>query len=168
VHDARRVPIHSDWLVNRGQLHIQVALLLFRLAARARASRSISTRLTAHFLSGIYRGYSLSVTSIDVPTRTSIGPRLIIRHGFGLVIHADAVIGADVTLRQGVTVGARSGSRAAPKIGAGTDVGSGAQIIGDIVIGDRVRIGAGTVVVRDVPEGRTVVGNPGRVLERVT
>jgi serine acetyltransferase len=158
----------SDWSVNRGQPHIQVALLLFRLAGRARSSRSVPGRTASKLLAAVYRSYALTVTSMDVPTRTVIGPRLVVRHGFGLVIHADAVIGADVTLRHGVTVGARTGSRRAPTVESRTDVGSGAQIIGEVTVGEGSRIGSGSIVVRDVPRGSTVAGNPARVLGSVT
>lgn len=167
MHDETRPSALSDWRANRGQPHIQVALLLFRLAGRARASRSAPGRTAAKLIAAAYRGYALTVTSIDIPTRTLIGPRLVIRHGFGLVVHADARIGADVTLRHGVTVGALTGTRRAPIIGSGTDVGSGAQIIGDVTVGDGSRIGSGAVVVRDVPAGTTAVGNPARILGQV-
>jgi serine acetyltransferase len=167
VLDERRPSALSDWRSNRGQPHIQVALLLFRLAGRSRASRSITGRTAAKVIAAAYRGYALTVTSIDIPTRTLIGPRLAIRHGFGLVVHADARIGADVTLRHGVTIGARTGTRHAPVIRSGTDVGSGAQIIGDVTVGEGARIGSGAVVVRDVPDGATAVGNPARILGQV-
>lgn len=162
--DVRPLRLTVDWRANRGQPHIQMALALFRLAGHARSFRSVPGRLVAVCLAAAYRGYALSVTSIDVPTRTVIGPRLVVRHGFGLVVHADAVIGADVVLRQGVTVGALVGSHGAPRIGDRTEVGSGSQLIGAITIGEDVKIGAGAVVVRDIPAGRTAVGNPARLL----
>jgi serine acetyltransferase len=164
VPDVRPPRISADWRANRGQPHIQLALVLFRLASRARSSRSMPSRVVAPVLAAVYRGYALAVTSIDVPTRTAIGPGLVIRHGFGLVVHADAVIGADVVLRHGVTLGALVGTRGAPRIGDRTEVGSGSQLIGAITIGEDVKIGAGAVVIRDVPAGRTAVGNPARLL----
>jgi putative colanic acid biosynthesis acetyltransferase WcaB len=103
---------------------------------------------------------------VDMPISTSVGPRLAIRHGIGLVVHAGTQIGSDVTLRQNVTLGSKESGGKAPCIGNGADIGAGALIIGDRTVGDRARIGAGTVVVADVPAGGTVVGNPGRPIGR--
>jgi serine acetyltransferase len=153
--------LSKDWILNRSRPHIQLWILLLRLAQLTRKSRVCRRSGLAAVVAVCYRTYSLFGCSIDVPIRTSIGSGIRIHHGMGLVIHADAVIGELVTLRQGVTVGAVSGS-GAPILEKGVDVGAGAMILGAITIGAGARIGAGAVVMRDVPSGRVVVGNPGR------
>lgn len=81
----------------------------------------------------------------------------------------DAVIGDDVIIRQGVTIGLRrAGVRGAPRIGNRVDIGAGAKILGSIVIGDDVVIGANAVVLKDVPPEFIAVGIPARILPRAT
>lgn len=101
---------------------------------------------------------------VDMPVSTSVGPRLAIRHGVGLVVHAGTRIGSDVTLRHNVTLGARERGGAAPRIGDHADIGAGALIIGPMTIGEGAQVGAGSVVLHDVPSHGTVVGNPGRLV----
>jgi serine acetyltransferase len=156
--------ILQDWKRNAGRTHIQVLLALFRAAQRARASRGPAAGL-APVLTVAYRCVALFAFSIDIPTSTRIGPGLAIHHGMGLVIHDRAHLGAQVTLRQNVTIGAKSGDAPAPRLGHGVDVGVGAVILGDITVGEGARVGACSVVLSPVPPGATVVGNPGRVIE---
>ncbi len=103
------------------------------------------------------------VTGIDIPRGAQIGGGLLIHHFGGVVIHPRAVIGRDCTMRHGVTVGARDSS-GPPVVGDRVVLGAYAQLLGSIRIGNDCRIGAMSVVLSDVPDARTVVGNPGRVL----
>ncbi len=105
-------------------------------------------------LTVFYRLFSLYVLSIDIPVSTRIGRNVRIFHGFGLVIHPNAVLGDNVVLRHGVTIGALEGdaNAKAPLLGDSVDVGAGALILGDISIGSFARIGAGAIVIADVPE----------------
>jgi serine acetyltransferase len=144
--------------------HIRIGLALFRAAQRLRGGGGRGRRLIAAPIVALYRGYSLLSLGIDIPTSTVIGSGLVIHHGVGLVVHARARIGDDVTLRQGVTIGTRRSGEQPPRIGDRVDVGSGAQILGDIEIGDDAVIGAGAIVLSDVPAGRIAVGNPARLL----
>jgi serine O-acetyltransferase len=111
------------------------------------------------------------VTGIEIHPGATIGERLFIDHGMGVVIGETAEIGDDVLLYQGVTVGgtgAQKGKRH-PTVGNRVVVGTGASVLGNILIGDDAKVGAGAVVVHSVPEGSTVVGIPGRVVrERAT
>ena len=105
-------------------------------------------------------------TGIEIHPGAKIGKRLFIDHGLGVVIGETAEIGDDVLLYQGVTVGgtgAQKGKRH-PTLGNRVVVGTGASVLGNILIGDDVKVGAGAVVVHSVPEGSTVVGIPGRVV----
>lgn len=111
------------------------------------------------------------LTGIEIHPGATIGKRLFIDHGLGVVIGETAEIGDDVLLYQGVTLGgtgAQKGKRH-PTLGNRVVVGTGAAVLGDILLGDDVKVGAGSVVVHSVPEGSTVVGIPGRVVrERAT
>jgi serine O-acetyltransferase len=105
-------------------------------------------------------------TGIEIHPGATIGRRFFIDHGMGVVIGETTEIGDDVLLYQGVTLGGtgnETGKRH-PTLGNGVVVGTGAKILGNIRIGDHVRVGAGSVVVHPVPDYSTVVGIPGRVV----
>jgi serine O-acetyltransferase len=106
------------------------------------------------------------LTGIEIHPGAVIGERLFIDHGMGLVIGETAVIGDDCHLHQGVTLGGTSTRRVKrhPTLGNGVLIGAGAQLIGAITVGDHARIGAGSVVVTNVPPYATVVGVPGHVI----
>lgn len=108
------------------------------------------------------------ITGIEIHPGAQIGRRFFIDHGEGVVIGATTIIGDDVLVYQQVTLGGtgkESGKRH-PTLGNNVIVGAGAKVLGNITIGDYVRIGAGSVVVEDVPEHSTVVGVPGRIVHR--
>ncbi len=108
------------------------------------------------------------VTGIEIHPAAKLGPGLFIDHGMGVVIGETAELGENVTLLQGVTLGGTSLKREKrhPTLGNNVVVGAGAKIIGAFRIGDGSRIGAGSVVVREVPPNSVVVGVPGRVTYR--
>lgn len=105
-----------------------------------------------------------TITGVSLPKSASIGPGLRIHHFGGIFIHPDAVIGANCTLRQGVTIGNRHEGGAVPAIGNDVELGAYAQVLGRVAIGDRCRIGAMAVVLDDLPAGCTAVGNPARIV----
>jgi serine O-acetyltransferase len=121
-------------------------------------------------LSLLYKFMKIAVqiaTGIDLPCETRVGRRLVIEHFGGIVVSGDTVIGDDVVLRHGVTLGLRrTGVPGAPQIGNGVDIGAGAKILGPVRIGDGAVIGANAVVLADVPAGALAVGIPARVRER--
>jgi serine O-acetyltransferase len=107
-------------------------------------------------------------TGIDIHPGAQIGRGFFIDHGAGVVIGETTVIGDDVTLYQGVTLGGTGKERGKrhPTLGDRVVVGTGAKVLGRITVGDDVYIGANAVVLRDVPSNCTVVGVPGRVTRR--
>jgi len=121
-------------------------------------------RIPARFLSQVAR----FLTGIEIHPAAKIGSGLFIDHGMGVVIGETAEVGENVTLLQGVTLGGTSLKREKrhPTLGDNVVVGAGAKIIGAFKIGDGSRIGAGSVVVREVPTNCVVVGVPGRVTYR--
>jgi serine O-acetyltransferase len=106
------------------------------------------------------------LTGIEIHPGATIGHRFFIDHGMGVVIGETAEIGDDVLLYQGVTLGGTGGEKGKrhPTLGNRVVVGTGAKVLGNIRIGDNVKIGAGSVVVYAVPDNSTVVGVPGRVV----
>jgi serine O-acetyltransferase len=118
----------------------------------------------ARFVSHVCR----FLTGIEIHPAARLGPGLFIDHGMGVVIGETAEVGANVSLLQGVTLGGTSRQREKrhPTLGDNVVVGAGAKIIGAFKIGDGSRIGAGSVVVREVPPNSVVVGVPGRVTYR--
>jgi serine O-acetyltransferase len=135
------------------------AVLLHRVAHRLyRAGWFTPARMVSQF--------SRTLTGIEIHPGATIGKRFFIDHGMGVVIGETAEIGDDVLLYQGVTLGGTgkvTGKRH-PTIGNGVVVGTGAKILGNIRVGDYSKVGAGSVVVRPVPDQSTVVGIPGRVV----
>jgi serine O-acetyltransferase len=137
------------------------ALAFHRLAHRLWTRGWI---VAARFISHVAR----FVTGIEIHPAATLGSGLFIDHGMGVVIGETAEIGENVTLLQGVTLGGTSLKREKrhPTLGNNVVVGAGAKIIGAFTIGDGSRIGAGSVVVREVPPNSVVVGVPGRVTYR--
>ncbi len=120
--------------------------------------------VTARFLSHVGR----FLTGIEIHPAARLGPGLFIDHGMAVVIGETAEVGENVTLLQGVTLGGTSLKREKrhPTVGDNVVVGAGAKILGAFTIGAGSRIGAGSVVVREVPENCVVVGVPGRITFR--
>jgi len=107
------------------------------------------------------------LTGIDLPCEVKIGSRFRIEHFGGIIISGDAVIGDDVVIRNGVTIGLkRRDDPGSPVIGNRVDIGAGAKVLGKIRIGDDVMIGANAVVITDVPANSIAVGIPARIIPR--
>ena len=126
-------------------------------------------KLLARFVSSIGR----IITLIEIHPGASIGKRFVIDHGSGIVIGETSIIGDDVTLYQGVTLGGVSPSvdshlqvnrKRHPTLANNVIIGSGAQVLGPIVVGEGARIGSNAVVHKDIPAGVTAVGIPARVV----
>ena len=119
-------------------------------------------RVLARFISEMSRFW----TGIDIHPGAQIGRRFFIDHGCGVVIGETSIVGDDVTLYQGVTLGGTGKERGKrhPTLCSRIVVGAGAKILGNIVIGENCRIGAGSVVLDNIPDSSTVVGIPGRIV----
>ena len=116
-------------------------------------------RWTARFIAYLARWW----TGIEIHPGAQIGRRFFIDHGMGVVVGETAVIGDDCTLYHGVTLGGTSWKKGKrhPTLGNGVVIGAGAKVLGPVTVGDRARIGSNSVVLRNVPDGATVVGIPG-------
>jgi serine O-acetyltransferase len=107
-----------------------------------------------------------TVTGVSLPKSVAIGGGLRIWHFGGVFINAGAVIGKNCTLRQGVTIGNRAENGPLPIIGDNVDIGAYAQILGGVKLGNNSKVGAMSVVLIDVPDGATAVGNPARIISK--
>jgi serine O-acetyltransferase len=107
-----------------------------------------------------------SITGVEIHPAAKIGRRLVIDHGMGVVIGETSIIGDDVMIYHGVTLGSKTGERGKrhPTIGNKVVLGAQATIIGNITVGDGAIVGAATLVIRDVAPFTTMVGNPAKVL----
>lgn len=107
-------------------------------------------------------------TGIEIHPAAKIGRRFFIDHGMGVVVGETTIIGDEVTLYQGVTLGGtgKEQGKRHPTIGNGVVIGAGAKVLGNITVGDNCRIGAGSVVLRSVPADSTIVGVPGHIVLR--
>ncbi len=139
------------------------AVWMHRLAHRMWLQPGL--RLPARVLSQLVR----TLTGVEIHPGATIGRRLFIDHAMGVVIGETAVVGDDVMLYHGVTLGGRSLQRVKrhPTIEDGVTIGAGAQVLGPITVGRCAQIGANSVVVKDVPAGAVVIGVPGRVRQPV-
>ena len=139
------------------------ALWLHRIAHFLYQMRLYTTaRIVSHF--------NRWCTGIEIHPGARIGKRLFIDHGMGVVIGETTEIGDDCLIYKGVVMGGTSleKKKRHPTLGSRVIVGSNSTILGAITIGDGARIGSGSVVVKSVPPGATVVGVPGRIVESVT
>jgi serine O-acetyltransferase len=117
------------------------------------------------FISHLARG----ITGIEIHPGATIGRRVFIDHGFGVVIGETAYISDDCTIYQGVTLGGTSlskGTKRHPTLERGVIIGAGAKVLGSFTVGEGAKIGSNAVVVKEVPPGATAVGNPARIIEK--
>jgi serine O-acetyltransferase len=137
------------------------AIWVYRIANRL---WKLGLRILARMLSNWARFFS----GIEIHPGAKIGKRFVIDHGMGVVIGETAIIGDDVLIYHGVTLGGKENSAVDrhPIIGSHVVLGAGAKIIGRITIGDNCYVGANTVVTKDTPAGSTVVGQTGKILSK--
>jgi len=143
------------------------AMLVYRFG---RWRYGVRPALLRKLFSGIYRfAYKLVqiLTGIELPCEVPVGPGFVIEHSGGIVVSGFARFGSNCRIRNGVVIGlARVEDPCAPQLGDDVDVGTGAKILGNIRIGNHVRIGANAVVITDVPDNCIAVGVPAVIKPR--
>lgn len=144
--------------------------LLFDSGFQALIAHRMAHALIRHgipVLPAACRRWAIAACGVDILPRADLGGGCIIAHGIGLVVGGRTVIGEDCTLLHGVTLGeARFDELDCPRLGDRVTVGAGAIVLGGITVGDDALIGAGSVVISDVPPGAVVAGVPARPLEQ--
>lgn len=161
--------IREDWRTYEGDLTRQGlgVMLVYRFGRWRYTIQQQWLRLPMSILYKILKLLSQILTGIDLPCEVQVGRRLIIEHFGDIIISGDTVIGDDVIIRNGVTIGLkRTGIAGAPIIGNRVDIGAGAKILGAIHIGDDVVIGANAVVLKDIPANSLAVGVPATIKPR--
>lgn len=165
---ASKWNIFQDWSANKGNPKGRLVLLLFRIAHLLRKNVLVAVLFFWYFI--LYRVGVEWFLGIELPWKTRIGPGFRVDHGQALVVNDGTVFGAGCTVRNSTTIGNKrlkeGGYSRAPRFGDRVDVGANAIIIGPITIGDDVAIGAGAVVLKDVPANSVAVGNPARIIPR--
>jgi putative colanic acid biosynthesis acetyltransferase WcaB len=159
--------IFQDWKANTGNPKGRLIMVLFRVAHWLRYGPAVLWPVRVLY-GVLYRLGVEWVLGIELPWKTRIGPGLRIDHGHCLVVHDGTVLGRDCWLRHCTTLGvkiARDGTLSgAPTLGDRVSVGAHSVVLGPIHIGDDAVIGSGSVVVKDVPAGVVVAGNPAQIL----
>ena len=140
------------------------AIAVYRFGRRVEARRPGLRRRVLDRLYWLEYRVVETLTGISIPKSVRVGPGLRIYHFGNIFVHADSVIGANCTLRQGVTIGNRHDGGPVPVIGDDVDFGAYVQVLGGVHVGRGARLGAMSVVLADVPAGATVVGIPARVV----
>ncbi|MGM3162146.1 serine acetyltransferase [Dickeya undicola] len=144
-----------------GSIKSKLVILLFRLATLYQSSNTLLKVISIPFVA-LNKVMNEWLFCVEIPHKTKIGFGLKIYHPHCIVVNADVVIGENCTLRQGVTIGSvinREGQvTKSPVLGNQVELGANAILLGDITLGDNVKVGAGTVVTKSLAAGKVVVG----------
>ena len=158
--DLARVGTARAWLTEQSLW----AIWVYRFGRRVdRLRPGIRKKALLRFYWFLFR-LAETVTGISLPKSCVIGNGLRIWHFGGVFVNPAAIIGENCTLRQGVTIGNRHEGGGSPVLGDGVELGAYAQILGDVRIGNHCRIGAMAIVLTNIPDGATAVGQPARVV----
>lgn len=156
-----------DWKSNHRNLKSQLLLVLFRMV-------SLSIRLPVFWLLALplwlfYKLYGELLLKVELSPRTVVGHSLHLPHPFCIVINSNARIGAECTIRHGVTLGVKSvGESGCPTLGDKVELGCGVVILGPVTIGDRSILGANVVVTKDIEPSAVVLGASARIRAKQT
>ncbi len=159
--------IFQDWKANKGNIKGRLVMLSFRIAHLATINKAVHVLMIPYLV--FYKVFVLWFLGVEIQHRAKIGSGLKMSHGVALVVHKSTTIGKNCSLRQCTTIGnktdADGNKTAGTVIGDNVDIGANVCIIGKLVIGSNSTIGAGSVVVKNVPEKVVVAGNPARILK---
>lgn len=159
--------VFQDWVYNKNNIRFQFILVIFRTCAIAANNRFYFILFLPILI--FYRVVIEWIIGVEIPYKTKIGRGLQVFHGIGLVINDGSIIGDFCIVRHCTTIGNKQlvdGTYSnCPIIGDYVDIGANVSIIGPIKIGNNVKIGAGSVVVKDVPNNCIIAGNPARIIK---
>jgi serine O-acetyltransferase len=161
--DLKRYKSNGKFHFEEPSLYI---IALFRCGHSIRSIKFLPIRWLLSVIHLPFYIFFSIITGIHLPRGCKIGPGLRIYHFGCIVLNPDTEIGANCTLRHGVTIGNRKDDHDVPVIGDNVDIGAGAKLLGAIKIGNNVRIGANAVVLTNVPDDAIAVGVPARIILR--
>lgn len=159
--------IREDWRTYEGDITRQGlwVMVVYRFGQWRYTIKPAVVRVPLSFVYKVLKLLSQILTGIDLPCEVKMGRRCVIEHFGDIIISGDTVMGDEVVIRNGVTLGLkRTGERGAPTLGNRVDIGAGAKILGPVHIGDDVIIGANAVVITDIPPNSLAVGVPARII----
>jgi putative colanic acid biosynthesis acetyltransferase WcaB len=156
--------IAQDQKMNKGNTKGRIVTFFFRIGNYCAGRKYLRILFLPYRV--FYKFFFEWIIGMEIPYDTRIGKGLRVFHLQAIVINRSAVIGENFTLRHSTTIGNKEKGGRSPVIGNNVDMGAHVCIIGGLVIGDNVNIGAGSVVVKDIPSFCTVVGNPARIIKQ--
>ena len=159
--------IREDWCTYEGDITRQGlwVMVVYRFGQWRYTIKPAVVRVPLSFVYKVLKLLSQILTGIDLPCEVKMGRRCVIEHFGDIIISGDTVMGDEVVIRNGVTLGLkRTGERGAPTLGNRVDIGAGAKILGPVHIGDDVIIGANAVVITDIPPNSLAAGVPARII----
>jgi len=157
--------IFQDWKSNSHNTKGKIIMVSFRIANYARHRKII--KLLFYPYIAFYKLTFEWVLGVEIPYKATVGKGLKVLHGHALVVNEKTRIGENCILRHSTTIGNDGRSDACPILGNNVNVGANVCIIGGVNVGNNATIGAGSVVVKDVPANVVVVGNPARIINHV-
>ena len=159
--------LFQDWRANRKNTKAQLVLFAFRLAHIGSNNILLFVIWIPYLI--FYRLLVEWFLGIEIPFRLKLGTKTTLAHGQALVINKDSIIGSNCVLRHSTTIGNKINADGTfskcPVIGNNVDIGAQVCILGPIQIGDNVKIGAGSIVVKDIPSDCVVAGNPAAIIK---
>jgi len=161
-----RESLCEDARANQGNTKGLFVVVAYRLSNAVVHASNPLFRLLGMPLIIFYKLIVNWLLCVDIDCHVTAGSGLRVFHGQGLVVNGATILGRDVTLRHNTTIGNKHAGGESPSIGAGVDVGANSVILGGVRIGDGAVVGAGSVVVHDVPSNAVVAGNPARVIRQ--
>lgn len=158
--------IKEDYHINKASYKSVFIVLFFRVSKFFALHNNRLIQILGIPIRILYKLIIEFTMSVEIPDKLSVGERLRVYHGMGLVINDKTIIGNDVILRQNTTIGSKYNGGSCPVIGNNVVIGANVVIIGDIKIGNNCIIGAGSIVTKSFQANSIIVGNPAKILNK--